>query len=136
MGASVVEINKRSLAAMDAGDLEGLLELYADDMVFADNGQELGGKDEFRATFASIFATYTDIRTETVWSIATDDRIAAEYRISLVHSGEYETPDGTVIPASGQRLTLTVIGMQRIRDGLIVEERHAADSAAWFPATA
>jgi predicted ester cyclase len=70
----------------------------------------------FRSSFSDISLTVDDM-------VAQGDRVATRLRISAVHSGLY---DG--IPATGRRVTLHGMAIDRVTNGMIAEGWELSDA--------
>lgn len=82
------DIADRYFACIKAKDIDGLLDLYADEATFTlPNGREFQGKDAIREMHLSVFAAGAPIPT-TVMEVVGTDAIAVEIEARL--------PDGSV----------------------------------------
>lgn len=79
-------------AAMNAGDLEALVDLYAEDArLLPPNAEMVRGHDAIRAVYGEIIASGLEGELETIEAIAAGD---IGYRVGTFAS---RTPDGTVV---------------------------------------
>ena len=110
---------RRFYGAMDAGDLDAMDELVAENYVdhnpppFPGLGQ---GRDGLKQAF-QIFLEATPGRHEIEDQIAEGDRVVTRLTASGTHEGELPGP----LPGSGETLRETAVAVHRIQQGRIVE---------------
>lgn len=132
MTASAREVSQSAWAALEEGNLQAALALYDDDVLYVSNGRRMEGKDAVSSHFGSFMAAFSQIRGEFQWEICAGDAVVSEYVLSALHSGDFVSYHGLVAPATRRRLSFSGVTMQRIRDGLIVEEREVLDTATFL----
>ena len=118
-------IVRRAVAAFNRGDLDAVDELFAEDYVDHDRYRSglppgpAGVKQAwqmFRCAFPDLQATIADL-------VAEGDRVAVRGVIRGTHGGELMG-----IPATGRQVTVTLIDVNRIADGRLVERWAEADT--------
>jgi ketosteroid isomerase-like protein len=120
MSESSVDIVRRSAERWNAGDFEGMFELYHDDMVvvtgvhWPDGNAVMEGKDAFRESTRDWLSVWESIELETDHIEAYDDRVVA--RGCWRSTGR----------ASGVEGTLPVHIVLTVRDGRIAR-------LEWYP---
>ena len=120
MSEENVEKCRRGFEAWNRRDVDGWLEYFTDDVDYRategeiDDRGPIHGKDALRAYAEDWTAMFDDVRFEPVEVIdAGDDTVIAVMRIS-------GRPKGT----SAEALTLSVAGVNTIRDGKIARSRE------------
>ena len=71
----------------------------------------------------------SNIHAEVLDQVAEGDKVTTRWRATFTHSGEFRTPWGSVIPASGKQLSLTWLSIDRIAGGKIAESWVEGDWA-------
>ena len=111
----------RYVERYNAGDLDGVMDLYADDAVQGMPDGVFEGRSAIRARLANELEAIPDV-THTVTSfIEQGDAFADEWTFVGTQTGSLTLPDGTVLPPTGKRVE--VQGMEVVRvgpDGKIV----------------
>jgi len=111
----------RYVERYNAGDLDGVMDLYADDAVQGMPDGVFEGRSAIRARLANELEAIPDV-THTVTSfIEQGDAFADEWTFVGTKTGSLTLPDGTVLPPTGKRVE--VQGMEVVRvgpDGKIV----------------
>lgn len=75
---------------------------------------------------------FTDIHAEIVDQVAESDRVTSRWMALMTQSGDYTTPWGAVVPASGKQVTYRWISIDRIADGKVVEAWVEVDVLGWW----
>ncbi len=82
------------------------------------------GLEVLRAYHASFFVGFSDMNVEILQQIAEGDRVATSMRSHATHSGDFFG-----IPATGKRISLASMRIDRFRNGKIAEHWSVADIA-------
>jgi predicted ester cyclase len=110
-------------ASWNAGDLEGYLKLYDEDITLHGYSPEPMGKAAVRGFYASIFAAFGDAPPlefhETLWH---GDTATVRFTMFGLHRGEFNG-----IPPTGIDIALPGITILRFRDGKVIERWSQAD---------
>jgi steroid delta-isomerase-like uncharacterized protein len=110
------ELLDRYVERYNAGDLDGVMELYADDAVQGMPDGVFEGRDAIRNRLANELDAIPDA-THTVTSfIEQDDAFADEWTFIGTQTGPLTLPDGTLLPPTGKRVE--VRGMEVVRVGV------------------
>jgi steroid delta-isomerase-like uncharacterized protein len=110
------ELLDRYVERYNAGDLDGVMELYADDAVQGMPDGVFEGRDAIRNRLANELDAIPDV-THTVTSfIEQDDAFADEWTFIGTQTGPLTLPDGTLLPPTGKRVE--VRGMEIVRVGV------------------
>ena len=115
------ELLDRYVERYNAGDLEGVMELYADDAVQGMPDGVFGGRAAIRERLANELEGIPDLTHTVVSFVEQGDAFADEWTFVGTHAGRLTLPDGTVLPPTGKRVQ--VRGMEVVRvgpDGKIV----------------
>lgn len=130
--ADVQRILDTAQKAMEQGDTEAMLQLYAEDAVSSDpiNGR-VTGKAAIRKSSEAMRKAFPDMKGTVTSAFGSGDMIAAEVTMRGTQTGPMELGPGNVIPASGKQIELTSAWMARVNpDGLIIEDRTYFDMAS------
>ena len=114
-----------AVAQMNAGNVDGYLELYADNLTvhgYPPGVEGKAGVTEFYRSFRNAFSDFE----LTIEDVLTDgDKVAGRYTIRGTHSGELMG-----VPGSGNKVELGGQSFFRFQDGKVVERWQAMDGAA------
>jgi steroid delta-isomerase-like uncharacterized protein len=111
----------RYVELYNAGDLDGVIDLYAEDSVQGMPDGVFEGKSEIRGRLAQELAAFTDILHTVRSFVDQGDAFADEWTFAGTHSAPAALPDGSEVPATGRRIEIK--GMEIVRvdaDGKIV----------------
>ncbi len=110
---------------LSAGDLDGFVDLLADDVV---EHEELPGleptKDGIREFFRAYLAAFPDLRMEAQDVLASGDKVVARVRATGTNQGDFMG-----MAATGKRIDVQLIDIMRFGDdGLVREHWGVMDS--------
>jgi steroid delta-isomerase-like uncharacterized protein len=125
----IQEIIERWWDAFEAGDLDRVQALLAEDISFRLPGAEFRGREQVRAVLESYRAAFPDLRHEYIDAVESGETFVGELRASGTHSGDFRTPTGDV-PATGNTVTWESADYIKVRDGKIVSWRAYFDQVA------
>jgi steroid delta-isomerase-like uncharacterized protein len=114
-----------AVAQMNAGNVDGYLELYADDLTvhgYPPGVEGKAGVSEFYRSFRNAFSDF-ELKVEDV--LTDGDKVAGRYTIRGTHSGELMG-----VPGSGNKVDISGQSFFRFRDGQVVERWQSLDGAA------
>lgn len=112
----------RSIAAWNAGDLDGYLELYDPSVRLHGYSDQPMGFDDVRGFYAGLWSAVADPRI-TVHDLAeTDDTLWCRATMSGTHAGELMG-----VPATGRPIAQPVMTSLRFVDVRCVERHSVAD---------
>jgi len=116
------ELMDRATAAVLAGELEALRDIYADDMVATtpDEGT-LNGLDAFLEWNRSFIASFSDRSYESQRGFETEDCAIDQGYFVATHTKDLALPDGQSLPATGKQIRLRAVDLATVRDGKIVQ---------------
>ncbi len=120
------ELAHRFYELVNAGDVDGFMELVADDFV---DHEEFPGlpntKDGVRQFFEMMRGAFPDLRMEAHDIVAEGDLVAVRMTMTGTHEGEIMG-----IAPTGRRIEVPGMDMVRIRDGKAVEHWGVTDNLA------
>ena len=112
-----------AVAQMNAGNVDGYLELYADNLTvhgYPPGVEGKAGVTEFYRSFRNAFSDFE----LTVEDVLTDgDKVAGRYTIRGTHSGELMG-----VPGSGNKVEVDGQSFFRFENGRVVERWQAMDA--------
>ena len=122
------KIVSRYFAALDAGDVDVIPELFAADCcVFRPELPEpLVGAEAVKLVVAMAHRIYEEFRTTLLDAFEDGDAIVMRLRHDAVYRGEWRTRIGT-FDLRGKPVSWEAMALFRLRDGKIVEERVFRD---------
>jgi steroid delta-isomerase-like uncharacterized protein len=107
---------------MNAGDLDGYMEVYADDVELHGYPPDVEGREGARAFYAQLREAFPDLSLEVYGTVEQGDLVAARYALSGTHSAEFFG-----VPAMGREVRVEGQSIFRFRDGQIVVRWQALD---------
>ena len=110
----------RYVERYNAGDLDGVMDLYAEDAVqnMPDGTHE--GWNTVRERLAQELDGFTDLNHTVRSFVEQGDLFADEWTFVGTHTGSFRLPDGTELPPTGKRVEIRGMEVVRLRDGKIV----------------
>ena len=120
----------RYVERYNAGDLDAVMDLYAEDAVQRMHDGTFAGRSAIRERLARDLITCPDA-TYTVGSfVEQGDSFADEWTFSGTQTGPFQLPDGTQLPPTGKRVQIRGMELVQVRDGKIVIDNLYYDSIA------
>ena len=102
------------------GDLDGVMDLYADDAVQGMPDGTFKGRAAIRERLAMELAACPDVHHTVRSFVGRGDFFADEWTFAGTHTGTFVMPDGTEVPPTGKRLEVQGMEVVEVRDGKIV----------------
>jgi steroid delta-isomerase-like uncharacterized protein len=99
----------------NAGDLDAVMDLYADDAVQVMPDGVFEGRSTIRERLARELEAIPDVTHTVVSFVEEGDAFADEWTFEGTHTGPFLLPNGTVLPPTGKRVE--VRGMEVVRVG-------------------
>jgi steroid delta-isomerase-like uncharacterized protein len=111
--------------AWSSGELDRLDELVAPDVVHHDpyDPNAAGGLDGLKKTIALNREAFPDLRITVEDQLAEDDKVTTRWTATMTHEGDLGG-----VAASGKRVTLSGITIERFEDGKVVEAWRSMDT--------
>jgi steroid delta-isomerase-like uncharacterized protein len=114
------ELLDRYVERYNAGDLDAVMELYAEDAVQIMPDGTFEGRDTIRARLAQDLVAVPDA-VHTVRSfVEQGDSFADEWTFVGTQTGPFLLPDGTELPPTGKRVEVKGMEFVQMRDGKII----------------
>jgi steroid delta-isomerase-like uncharacterized protein len=121
------ELLDRYVELYNEGDLDGVMDLYAEDAVQLMPEGIFEGKAAIRERLArELVACDIDWKVESF--VEQGDSFCDEWSFVATHTGPFELPDGTVLPPSGRQIALRGMEFVQMRDGKIVVDNLYYDN--------
>ena len=115
-------IYRAALDRGNAGDLDGYLDLYSDDVVFGGVSPEPMDKAGVVAFHKGFYDAFRGAQADLVELVESGDKLAARLLITARHEGEFMG-----VPATGSDVALAITTILTMRDGKCVERWSTAD---------
>ena len=112
---------ERYVERYNAGDLDTVMDLYAEDAVQLMPDGTFKGRSAIRERLARDLTACSDVAHTVRSFVEQGDSFADEWTFAGTHTGPFLLPDGSVLPPTGKRVEIR--GMEVVRvgpDGKIV----------------
>jgi pimeloyl-ACP methyl ester carboxylesterase/predicted ester cyclase len=116
----------------NAGDLDGVMDLYAEDASQIMPEGTFEGRSAIRERLARDLVACPDIEWTVLSFVEQGDTFADEWSFVATHTGPFQLPDGGELPATGKRVELRGMELVQVRDGKIVVDNLYYDNMAVF----
>lgn len=120
----------RYVELYNAGDLDGIMELYAEDAVQGMPEGRFEGRSKIRDRLARELAAFSDLDWGVVSYVEHGDSFADEWFFIGTHTGPFQLPDGTDLPPTGKRVRIDGMELVKMRNGKIVVDNLYYDNLA------
>ena len=121
---------ERLVKLYNAGDLEGLVNSYAEDAVLVTPDGTARGRAAIRERWSRDKASFPD-RSLTIEVIVDQgDTVASEFTWVATNTGPLVEPDGTELPPTGRRIQAKGMELVQVRDGMVAAHRGYWDNMA------
>ena len=119
------EIARAEFEVWSSGEVEKLDDMVAADVVHHDpyDPNATGGLEGLRKTIAMNRAAFPDMRIEVEDQVAEGDKVTTRWTATMTHEGQLGDA-----PATGRRVTLRGITIERFEDGKVVEAWRSMDT--------
>ena len=114
----------------NAGDLDAVMDLYAEDAVQLMPDGTFEGRSAIRERLAQELNGFTDLAHRVESFVEQGDAFADEWVFVGTHTGPLQLPDGTELAATGKRVEMPGMELVRVRDGKIVVDNLYYDNLA------
>jgi steroid delta-isomerase-like uncharacterized protein len=114
------ELLDRYVERYNEGDLEGVMDLYAEDAVQIMPDGTFEGWSAVRERLAQELDGFTDLNHTVRTFVEQGESFADEWTFGGTHTGPFRLPDGTELPATGKRVEIRGMELVQVRDGKIV----------------
>lgn len=120
----------RYVELYNEGDLDGVMDLYADDAVQLMPDGTFEGRNAIHDRLAKELAGFAGIAHRVVSYVEGGDAFADEWVFVGTHTGPIVLPDGTELPPTGKRIEVKGMELVGVRDGKIVFDNLYYDNLA------
>jgi steroid delta-isomerase-like uncharacterized protein len=110
------------------GDLEAVMDLYAEDAVQLMPDGIFKGRAVIRDRLAQELNGFTDVQWTVESFVEQGDSFADEWIFRGTHTAPFPLPDGTELPPTGKRIEIRGMEYVRMRDGKIVVDNLYYDN--------
>ncbi len=114
----------------NAGDLDGVMDLYAEDAIQIMPEGTFEGRAAIRERLSREFVAIPDISWTVLSFVEQGDAFADEWSFVATHTGPFQLPDGSELQATGRRVQLRGMELVEVRDGKIVVDNLYYDNVA------
>ena len=116
----------------NAGDLDAVMELYAEDAVQIMPEGTFEGRSAIRERLAQELNAFSDIAHRVESFIEQGDAFADEWTFVGTHTGPFALPDGSQLPPTGKRVELRGMEFCRVGDDgkLVVDNLYYDNTTA------
>lgn len=121
---------ERYVELYNAGDLDGVMDLYAEDAVQLMPDGTFEGRTAIKDRLAKELAAFADLAHRYVSYVEQGDAFADEWVFVGTHTGPLQLPDGTELAATGKRVEMPGMEFVKVRDGKIVVDNLYYDNLA------
>jgi steroid delta-isomerase-like uncharacterized protein len=113
---------RSAVERMNAGDLDGYMEVYADDVELHGYPPGVEGREGARAFYTQFRAAFPDLNLEVFETVEEGDLTAVRYAFSGTHSAEFFG-----VPATGRQVRVDGQSIFRFSGGKIVTRWQSLD---------
>lgn len=124
------ELLERYVELYNAGDLDAVMDLYAEDAVQIMPEGTFEGRSAIRDRLARDLVACPDMAWTVLSFVEQGDAFADEWTFVATHTGPFELPDGSELPPTGNRVELRGMELVEVRDGKIVVDNLYYDNMA------
>jgi steroid delta-isomerase-like uncharacterized protein len=119
----------RYVERYNAGDLDGVMDLYAEDATQLMPDGIFEGRSAIRERLAQELNAFSDIAHRVESFIEQGDAFADEWTFVGTHTGPFQLPDGSQLPPTGKRVELRGMEFCQVgADGKLVVDNLYYDS--------
>jgi len=124
------ELLDKYVELYNAGDLDGVMDLYAEDATQLMPEGLFEGRAAIRERLARDLEACPDIAWTVESFVEQGDSFSDEWSFVATHTGPFQLPDGTELPPSGRQVALRGMEYVQVRDGLIAVDNLYYDNLA------
>jgi steroid delta-isomerase-like uncharacterized protein len=120
----------RYVERYNAGDLDAVMDLYAEDAVQLMPDGVFEGRSTIRERLAQELSGFSEVAHRVESFVEQGDAFADEWTFVGTHTGPFALPDGTQLPPTGKRVELRGMEFVQLRDGKVVVDNLYYDNMA------
>jgi steroid delta-isomerase-like uncharacterized protein len=124
------ELLDRYVELYNAGDLDGVMDLYADDAVQNMPDGSFRGRSAIRERLAQELDGFTDVNHTVRSFVEQGDAFCDEWTFEGTHTQPLLMPDGTELPPTNKRVEIRGMEFCGVRDGKLVVNTLYYDNLA------
>ena len=128
--SSIRDAYEQGIGFYNAGDVEGLVSLYAEDATRVAPSGTFRGRAAIREGLSRDKAAFPDHTMTVDACVEQGDTIAAEWTVAGTHTGPLVMPDGTELPPTGKRVELKGMELVQFRDTKVAVHHQYWDNMA------
>jgi steroid delta-isomerase-like uncharacterized protein len=121
---------ERYVELYNAGDLDGVMDLYADDAVQIMPDGTFEGRSVIGERLAKELTAFPDLHHRFISFVEQGGAFADEWIFVGTHTGPLVLPDGTELAPTGKRVEVRGMELVELRDGKIVVDNLYYDNLA------
>src|SRR5262245_18402393 len=121
---------ERYVECYNAGDLDGVMDLYAEDAVQLMPDGTVEGRSVIRDRLAKELTAFSDVHHRFISYVEEDDAFADEWIFVGTQTGPLVMRDGIDVPPTGKRVEVRGMELVELRDGKIVANNLYYDTLA------
>jgi len=122
------ELLERYVELYNAGDLDGVMDLYAENAVQIMPEGTFQGRSAIRERLDRDLVACPDISWTVLSFVEQGDTFADEWSFVATHTGPFQLSDGSELPPTGRRVGLRGMELVEVRDGKIVVDNLYYDN--------
>ena len=122
------DVLERYIELYNVGDLDGVMDLYAEDSTQLMPDGNFVGRSSIRDRLAKEMGAFSDLAHRYISYVEEGDAFADEWVFVGTHTGPLVLPDGTEVPATGKRIEVQGMELVRMRDGKIIADNLYYDN--------
>ena len=104
----------------NADDLDGVIDLYADDATQIMPDGRFDGREAIRERLAQELAAFSDVHHTVRSFVEEGDAFCDEWTFAGTHTAPLRLPDGSELPPTGRRIEITGMELALVRDGKVI----------------
>ncbi len=109
--------------SINAGDIDGAVETFAEDAVDHDPAPGQGpGREGFKGFFQTLAGAFPDAHIAPAHMVADEEHVCIAYTLTGTHEGDFNG-----IVATGRKIEVRGVQIGRFEDGKIVERWGSSD---------
>jgi predicted ester cyclase len=121
---------ERYVELYNAGDLDGVMDLYAEDSTQLMPDGTFEGRSAIRDRLGKELGAFSDLAHRYISYVEEGDAFADEFVFVGTHTGLLVMPDGTELLPTGKHVEVQGMELVRVRDGKIVVDNLYYDNLA------
>jgi steroid delta-isomerase-like uncharacterized protein len=114
----------------NAGDLDGVIDLYAEDAVQNMPDGSFEGRSAIRERLAKELDGFTDVHHTVRSFVEQGDSFCDEWTFAGTHTRPFQLPDGSDLPPTGKRVEIAGMELVQVKDGKVVVNTLYYDNLA------